>query len=161
MYFGTREVLTTPLTERLFHPVFYESVGRGVIFTDVRHSFDQKVVVMGIDPDILDFDLNNLRGQILQNAWDIATDAQSKYDYLSIPGFVILRLICEKLGIPLPLKYQRNGYMICSEAVAEPFWRASLNVVPLDIEPLPGDFVLKSKYLINKGTCLISECTFC
>jgi hypothetical protein len=31
--------------------------------------------------------------------------------------------------------------MICSEAVAEAFWRAGIDILPQDVIPLPGDFV--------------------
>lgn len=160
MYFGDGSDSRSFLSLKMPFPMFYESVGRGVIFTDVHHSFGQKVVVMGINPDIIDLGLNDTRDQVLSHAYDIATDPQSAYDYMSIPTFLIPRLICEKLGIPLPLKYQRNPIMVCSEAVAEPFWRAGLNVVSLDVEPLPGDFVLLSRYLVNKGTHVITADMF-
>lgn len=116
-------------------PLFYESVGRGVILTQAHDFIGKKVAVMR-----LDVGYQEAIPDIIGNAFHIATQIQSKYDYMCVPGIIIPRLICEKLGIPLPLKYQRNPLMVCSEAVAEPFWRAGVPILPQDIVPLPGDF---------------------
>ena len=139
----------------LGEPVFYESRDRGVIFTKARDFLGQKVIVMRLRPDYASY-----KTAILQAAWEIATDPHSHYDYLSVPGFLIPRLIFEKLHLPLPLKYQRNPYMVCSEAVAEVFWRSDLNVVPQDVEPLPVDFVLATNYFEYQGTVDLSEENF-
>ena len=135
MFYGRR------LPNSLGEPVFYESLNRGVMFTKARGFLGKKVVVMRLRPEF-----QRYIPAIIEKAWGIATDPQSAYDYWSIPSFLIPRLIFEKLGLPLPLKYQRNPFMVCSEAVAEVFWRAGLNVVPQDVEPLPGDFVLALDY---------------
>lgn len=161
MYFGHGEAtMNPPITPmfRFIHPMFYESVGRGVIFTDVRDSFGRKVEVMRLSEDIIDYPV--LVDRVLNSAWKIATDDQSKYDYMCIPNYIVIRLICEKLHIPLPLKYHRNPYMICSEAVAEVFWRSGIDVLPQSVLPLPGDFVLKSRFLVNEGQHLISADMF-
>ena len=158
-----RWLLGTPFTHvRLFYgrklphslgePVFYESRDRGVMFTRARDFLGQRMVVMRLRPDYAGF-----KPIIHKAAWEIATDPQSAYDYWSIPGFLIPRLIFEKLGLPLPLKYQRNPYMVCSEAVAEAFWRAGLNVVSQEVEPLPGDFVAGSWLLVQVWQGKLSE----
>jgi hypothetical protein len=50
----------------------------------------------------------------------------------------------EKFGIPMPSKYVRDQQMICSEAVAETFWRAGFLVLPQNVIPLPPDFLESS-----------------
>lgn len=121
-------------------PVFYESVGRGVILTSAYDCIGQKVVVMRLDTAY-----QSLLNSIIKEAWEIVTDEQSYYDYACYVNFIIPRLICTKLGIPIPIKYHRDPYMVCSEAVAEPFWRVNLEVLSKNIVPLPGDFF----YLVN------------
>ena len=117
-------------------PVFYESVGRGVIFTNASDALGQKMVVMRLH-EVYEPHVDDIKKQM----FEIATDPQSQYDYACIPGLVVPRLICEKLGIPLPLRYQRNPIYVCSEAAAEPFWRVEIEVLPRDVIPLPHDFL--------------------
>jgi len=149
MFYGALPKAGTP------KPVFYESKGRGVIFTSAAESYGQKMVVMRLRESY-----QALVPDILGKAWEIATDERSFYDYLSVPGFILPRLIFEKLHLPLPLKYHRNPYMICSEAVAEPFWRVNLELVPRDVEPLPGDFATATEHLSYMGTIILSAENF-
>jgi hypothetical protein len=131
IYFGQLTFLGRPSG-----PLFYESRSRGVILTGCRQFIGQKMVVMRLKPQY-NFYLDSIREQM----FEIATDEQSFYDYLCIPTMALPRLLCEKLGIPLPLKYQRNPWMNCSEAGAEPFWQVNLEVLDSGVLPLPGDFV--------------------
>jgi hypothetical protein len=64
----------------------------------------------------------------------------SFYDYVQA-GKEGLSLIFMKFHLPVPLKYQRDGLYICSEAVAEPFWRNSILILPENRCPLPGDYL--------------------
>ncbi|GAH83609.1 unnamed protein product, partial [marine sediment metagenome] len=70
--------------------------------------------------------------------------------------FVLPRLICEKLGLPMPLSWHRDDRQICSEAVYEVFHRAELVDILLSYctPPLPGDFVTDSVLLeeVWRGT---------
>jgi len=134
-------------------PLFYESIPtRGVTFTNVYDSLGQMVVVMRLRPEY-----DSFKQLILHNALEIATDPQSKYDFECVPGYILLRLICGKLGIPLPLRYHRNEFMVCSEACAEPFWRSGLEVLSQDVVPLPGDFVCALVYFQYIATGPIAE----
>ncbi len=128
-------------------PLFYESIpARGATLTNVYDYVGQKVVVMRLRPDYDQF-----KPLVLHEALEIAIDPQSKYDFDCVPGYILPRLICQKLGIPLPLKYQRDSFMVCSEAVAEVFWRANLQVLPQDVVPLPGDFIYALTYFNYLG----------
>jgi hypothetical protein len=123
-------------------PLFYESIPtKGATFTNAFDSLGQKVVVMRLRPEY-----QSHKPMVLTEACRIATDPQSRYDFACLPDYILPRLICDKLGIPVPLKYHRDPFMVCSEAVAEPFWRSGLEVLPLDVVPLPGDFVYALTY---------------
>lgn len=123
-------------------PFFYESVGRGVIMTNAHKALGKRVVVMRLEPRWF-----RLIDKVVREAWEISLDPQAVYDYQCIMRFIIPRLIFEKLGLPLPLKYHRDPFMVCSEAVAEPFWRTGIPVLKKEHVPLPGDFVLFSTIL--------------
>jgi len=56
--------------------------------------------------------------------------------------YILPRLICEKLGLPVPLKWHRDPSHVCSEAVYEVFYRAHMvDILPRTPVPMPGDFV--------------------
>ncbi|GAJ10230.1 unnamed protein product, partial [marine sediment metagenome] len=80
---------------------------------------------------------------------------QAYYDYMCLVKYILPRLICEKLGLPMPLKYHRDPWHVCSEAIFEVFYRAKLvNILrPYCVPPLPGDFVTDSLLLeeVNRG----------
>jgi len=83
--------------------------------------------------------------QLLNEAIKLAGDPQAYYDYLCVARSIIPRIIYEKLGVPLwlipePLKYKRDLYQICSEAILEISIRAGIPLLRDDIVPLPGDF---------------------
>jgi len=129
-------------------PLFYECMPtRGATFTNVFDYLEQKVVVMRLRPEYQSY-----MPAVLNQAFRIATDSKAKYDFACVPDYILSRLICTKLGIPLPVKYQRDPFMICSEGVAEAFWRANLQVLPQDVVPLPGDFVYQLTYFDYVGT---------
>jgi len=91
--------------------------------------------------------------RVLDEAIKLASDAQSYYDYLCIIRFVLPRLICEKLGLPMPMAWHRDPWHVCSEAVFEVFYRAGLEILRRDVVPLPGDFVTDSLLLeVWRGT---------
>ena len=117
-------------------PMLFESNGRGAVIQGLGNRYGQRVVVMRLKREY--------RPQIpavLEAAVGLASDIKAYYDYYCIPRFILPRILCHKLGIPLGLKYQRDPLMICSEAVAETYWRASLPILPRDVVPLPGDFI--------------------
>jgi hypothetical protein len=119
------------------HPMLFESNGRGVVIQSLSNRYGQEVVVMRLRS-------NGDRQKIphvIEQAVALASDPQAFYDYQCIIQHVLPQLICQKLGLPIPLKYQRNRIMICSEAAAEIFWRAMIEIVPRDIVPLPSSFV--------------------
>jgi len=114
-------------------PFIYESNGRGASIVSLQHQTGRLVTVMR--PQML---MEN----VVNKAITIASDPQSYYDYLSYVTNCLPRVLMEKLPwLPLPLKYQRDIFLICSEAVAEAFWRVGIDILPKDIIPLPGDFV--------------------
>ena len=78
---------------------------------------------------------------VLRAAVELASDERARYDYFLIPLNFIPRILNEKLGMPIPVKYHRNEWQICSEACLEVYHRASIDLLPQDVVSLPGDFV--------------------
>jgi hypothetical protein len=116
-------------------PLLYESDGKGLHILSITVRYGKRVVLLR--PKILESE----RITIIDAALEIASDPKSYFDYFCIVTSVIPRLLVEKFCLPLPLKYHRNNLMICSEAVAETFWRNELDIIPKDIVPLPADFL--------------------
>lgn len=116
-------------------PFLVESTGRGVAIHSLQPQTGRLVVVARLKIDA------GVRMLITEEAINLANDSQSYYDYFSIVHSCVPRVLKEKFPfLPIPLKYHRDPMMICSELVAELFWRAGIEVLPQDIIPLPGDF---------------------
>ena len=132
--------------------MLFESIGRGVVLRSLSERYSEKVVVMRLKSE---HDRRRIP-QVLVGAIELASAPESYYDYLCIVRFALPRLICEKLRLPMPLKYARNPAMICSEACAEVFDRAKLpDILRFRTRvPLPGDFVTDSPLLgeVWRGT---------
>ncbi|GAI59343.1 unnamed protein product [marine sediment metagenome] len=134
-------------------PMLFESAGRGVAIQSLSNRYRQEVVVMRLKAEA---DIKRIP-RVLREAIKLASEPSAYYDYLCLVSFAIPRLICEKLGLPLPLKYQRNPAMICSEACAEVFIRGGLELLYLEDVPLPGDFVTDSLLLEKVWAGRLSE----
>jgi len=136
----------------LQHPFLYESSGRGVVIASLSNRYGQEVVVMRLKPEFRD-----KIGVIVAEAIKLASSPQAYYDYFCIPLNIVPRVFHDKFGMPLAVKYDRNEQMVCSEACAEPCWRAKVPVLPKNVVPLPGDFVELSGILdeVNRG--ILSE----
>jgi len=134
------------------HPFLYESSGRGVVLQSLSNRYGQEVVVMRLKPEFRD-----RIPLIIEEAISLASDSQAYYDYFCIPLNIVPRVLHDKFGMPLPVRYHRNSLMVCSEACAEPCWRAKVPVLPQNAVPLPGDFVELSGILdeVNRG--ILSE----
>ncbi len=132
-------------------PMLFESDGNGVIIDPLARRYGQMVAVMRLKAE---FDRRRIL-YIIEEAIKLAQDPQAQYDYRCIAEYVLPRLLCQKLGLPVPLKYHRDRMMICSEAAFEIFYRAKLvdilraNCVP----PMPEDFVTDSPLLeeVHRG----------
>lgn len=129
-------------------PFLFESTGRGCALHSLYHHFGELLLVMRPQVDL------ESKQWLIGNAIDLSNDPKAYYDYFTIVKSCIPRVLKAKLPFPfnllIPVKYQRDPMMICSEAVAECFWRAGIGVLPKDIVPLPGDFeespILQSMY---------------
>jgi len=153
MYMGKLGLIVNRRQPRILRfPMLFESYGRGVCLRSLSERYGQEVVVMRLKSE---HDRKRIL-KVLEEAVKLASDPQSYYDYLCIIRFVLPRLILEKLRLPVPLKWQRDERMICSEAVEEVFHRAKLVdiLLPYCTPPLPGDFVTDSTLLeeIWRGT---------
>jgi len=138
MYLGKVGILVNRYQRRILRfPMLFESNGRGAVVQALSNRYGQEVVVMRL---ISEHDRRRI-GRVLEEAVKLASDERSYYDYYVIATHIIPQLILEKLHLPIPLRYQRNSAVVCSEACAEAEWRAGLNVLPKDVVPLPGDFV--------------------
>lgn len=152
MYLGKVGIFLNRRQGRILRfPMLFESNGRGVVIQSLSNHYGQKVVVMRL---IAEHDRRRIP-RVLEEAVKLASSPQSYYDYSSIPLHVIPRILNEKFGIPLPLKYHRDEKQICSEAVNEIFIRGGLpELLYLQDIPLPSDFVTESILLeeVWRGT---------
>ena len=121
--------------------MLFESSGRGVVLQGLSNRYGQEVVVMR--PEAEDTQIK----KILHQAIQLASDQKAYYDYLCIIRHVLPRLLLEKLGLPVPLSWQRDSRQICSEACLEACLRADFPLLPANTVPLPGDFVTDSSLL--------------
>jgi len=154
MYMGTLGLLVNWRQRRILRvPMLFESYGRGVCLRSLSERYGQKVVVMRLKAEA---DRKKIP-RVLEEAIKLASDRQSFYDYLCIVRFAIPRLIFEKLGLPMPLKYHRDPWHICSEAINEVFIRGGLDLLYLEDVPLPGDFVTESLFLEKVWAGELSE----
>jgi len=142
--------LELPIGGGLVHPFLYESSGRGVVIQSLSNRYGQEVVVVRLKPEFLD-----RIPLIIEEAIRLASDPQARYDYMCIPLNIFPRVFHDKFGMPIPVKYQRNEQMVCSEACAEPCWRAEVPVLPKGVVPLPGDFVA-SRILVRANQGILS-----
>lgn len=120
-------------------PMIYESNGRGVIVQSMLGHMGRNVVVMRPTIELMN-------DKIFNEALRIASDQNSYYDFLAVGTSCVFRWLNERFNIPIPLKYHRDQFMICSEAIAEVFWRNDIEVVAYHKVPIPGDFI-DSRYL--------------
>jgi len=133
-------------------PMLFESSGRGVVLQSLSNRYGQEVVVLRLSSE------QDKIPRVLREAIKLASEPSAYYDYLCIVRFAIPRLICEKLGIPLPLRYHRDPWHICSEAVNEVFIRGGIpDLLFLEGVPLPGDFVTESLLLKEAWRGQLSE----
>ncbi|MBA7637525.1 hypothetical protein ES703_45170 [subsurface metagenome] len=156
MYLGQVGILVSRRQPRILRfPMLYESNGRGVVIQSLSNRYGQEVVVLRL---ISEHDRRRIP-RVLEEAIKLASHPQSHYDYLCIVRFVLPRLICEKLGLPMPLSWHRDPWHICSEAVFEVFHRARLVDIlrPHCTPPLPGDFVTDSVLLEEAWAGRLSE----
>lgn len=126
-------------------PLTIESVGRGVMIRSLLSHQGRDVKVMRWDTFYLSsggYDFEEVGLKVAKAAERIADSSQSFYDYLCITQFVLPRLILEKLHLPMPLKWHRNPFYICSELTYQAYENAGyrLDYPPLGVVPLPGDF---------------------
>ena len=153
MYMGKLGLIVNRRQRRILRfPMLFESYGRGVSLRSLSERYGQEVVVLRLISE------QDKIPRVLEEAIKLASDPQSYYDYLCIVRFAIPRLICEKLGIPMPLKYHRDPWHICSEAVNEVFIRGGIpDLLYLEGVPLPGDFVSDSLLLKQVWEGSLSE----
>ena len=144
MYMGKLGLIVNRRQPRILRfPMLFESSGRGVVIQSLSNRYGQEVVVLRLRSE---HDKKRIP-YVLEEAIKLASNPQSYYDYLCIVRFVIPRLICQKLSLPMPLKYHRDPWHICSEAVDEVFVRGGLELLYLEDVPLPGDFATESLLL--------------
>jgi len=138
LFLGKVALLTDRRQGRLIRvPLIFESNGRGCCLRLLSERFGEDVVVMRLKS----YEGRKRIPAILAEAIKLASDESARYDYWCITRFIIPRIICEKLRLPLPLSWHRNPKQVCSEACWEIYHRAGIDLLPSDIVPLPGDFV--------------------
>lgn len=130
-------------------PSVFESIGRGVMIRDLRSWGDGVHVVVLRIPLIARLD-EGLDRDIMAEAVRLASMTSAFYDYPAVIRWAIPRLILQKLHIPIPHTWRRDGRYICSEAVDQVLEAAGLDVLPDTEIPLPGDFV-ESPLLYRAG----------
>lgn len=116
-------------------PFLVESDGRGVVIQNLQQKTGQLVLVMR--PQLGAAEKKIIIGEAIK----LASDDHAYYDYLAIIRSCVPRVLKEKFPfLPIPSVYVRDQMMICSEAIAEIFWRSGFDILPKDIVPLPDDF---------------------
>jgi len=155
LYMGLLGLFSSRAQRRIIRvPMLFESNGRGVVLRNLSSRYGEKVAVMRLKSE---YDRRRIP-RVLIEAIELASDFQSYYDYLGIVRWVLPRIICEKLGLPMPLSWHRDERQICSEAVFEVFYRAKLvDILPSNVVPLPGDFVTDSVLLEKVWAGSLSE----
>ena len=137
-------------------PLLVESDNRGVVIQNVAHQGGRHVRVMR--PDYL---TKKQTKTIIRKAVEIASNSKSSYDWIGLIRFAGLRVLRNKFGIkrPITYKYKRDPKMICSEAIAEMFWRSDINILPTYLTPIPEDFSRESHVLctVNEGNLVIAQ----
>ena len=152
MSLGKVRVITSPEQHQtLRFPLLFESNGRGAVIQALSNRYGQEVVILRLREEY-----RQGIPKVLKEAVKLASDKRGRYDYWCIVSFIIPRLLAQKLHLPLPSKYARDPFMVCSEAVMEVFLRARVEVLPSSIVPLPGDFV-DSPLLWFTWTGVLSE----
>ncbi|MBA7711409.1 hypothetical protein ES703_120370 [subsurface metagenome] len=127
-------------------PMIFESVpAQGVCLRQLSERYGEKVVVMRLKAEQ---DMRRVPNVLLA-AVDLASDNEAQYDFICIPLHILPRILNEKFGMPVPVKYHHNEQHVCSEAVHVVFIRGRLPDIlgPLCVPPLPGDFVVDSPLL--------------
>ncbi|GAI85284.1 unnamed protein product [marine sediment metagenome] len=151
LYLGQLGLFTDRKQTKILRvPMLFESIGRGVCLRLLSERYGEKVVVMRLKSE---HDQRRIPW-VLQAAIELASYRQAYYDFACIPLHIIPRILHEKLGMPIPLKYQRDERQVCSEAVNEVFiWGRLVDILPSEVVPLPGDFVTDSPLLeeANRG----------
>ena len=139
LFLGKVALLTDWRQGRLIRaPLIFESNGRGCCLRLLSERYGETVVVMRLKS----YEDRKRIPAILTEAIKLASDESARYDYWCITRFIIPRIICEKLRLPLPLSWHRNPKQVCSEAVFEVFYRGGLEgILPTGVVPLPWDFV--------------------
>lgn len=159
VYLGAINFALAPLDKPpLRVPMLFESYGRGVCLRSLSERYSQEVVVMRLKAEA---DRKRIP-RVLEEAIKLASDSQSYYDYFCIVRDILPRLIVEKLPLwiqeRIPLKYHRDPWHVCSEAVNEVFIRGGLpELLYLEDVPLPGDFVDESLLLEQVWAGTLSE----
>ena len=131
-------------------PFLFESSGRGATLINLQSHTGRLVKVMRLKieqwiilPVASWLYIPEVRKDaLISEAIYLASADTSYYDYHAIFWYCIPRILKRKFPfLPIPPKYTRDKAVICSEAVAEVFWRAGIEVLPKDIVPLPTDLV--------------------
>lgn len=128
-------------------PFLFESNGRGAVLQSLTNRYGQEVVVMRLKAEY-----RKKIPRVLTEGIKLASDPQAYYDYFCVIRFILPRIICEKLHLPIPLSWHRDPKQICSEFVYEVCYRGGLKkILPTGIVPLPGDFITDSPLLEMAG----------
>lgn len=131
-------------------PAVFESVGRGILIRDMRSWQGTTVVQMQLSAS----DLAEHERDILIGAVDMASKYGAHYDYPAIIRWAIPRIIMQKLKIPIPQTWKRDGRHICSEAAYSLFYDNGISFFTDTQIPMPEDFV-KSPELFQNDTGII------
>ena len=152
LYMGKLGLLVNRRQRRILRfPMLFESYGRGVCLRSLSERYGQEVIVLRLISEY------GKIPRVLEEAVKLASDKSARYDYWCIVRYILPRLICEKLGLPMPLSWHRDERQICSEACWEVYHRAGIDLLPFAIVPLPGDFVTDSLLLKKVWTGSLSE----
>ena len=133
-------------------PFLFESSTRGVCYKALSSRYGQCVEVLR--PQLTKED----KEEVIKTSIEIGSLDTSSYDYKDIFIYAIPRILYRKfpsLQEHFPM-YVNDKQFICSEAVAECFYRNGYEIVPSNVIPLPEDFVYSD--MVDKlGRISLSE----
>lgn len=133
-------------------PMIVESVGRGVCLRSLSQRYGKEVVVMR--PLWLN-EKEEIK-KIIRESIKLASKESAFYDYLAVVKWVIPQAILSKLHLDrlIPLRWQRDSLMICSEAIYDIYSNAGIIncwSFPENKIPMPGDFVESFNIFLKVG----------
>lgn len=123
--------------------VIAESVSTGPQYTYASDKYGWRMTVVRFPVE---------ESLVLAEADNIISKEKAPYGWLDLPGEAQHLLVRKFLGIDISFLYIRDKMYLCSEFIAECFWRAKVAAFPLPTNkrPLPEHFLVP-EFIVADG----------